>query len=256
MKKIFLLLLFTLQLGAFDWSLSAEAAIHFSNFEGSIKNSKSDVNYRDDLMYGSTTLSYFEGELQTSAWYLPTLDVSYMNVVETQNADFNTTQHMIGTDFDANITSKTSYRVINVKLFKSFIKKGSFFKLGRRNFYPGDVALDLGINVKRMDYRIDVIDKSNDNNATLNYIEVKQFVPLPYVGVKYYYYNLILFANISALGVGSIQANNYTYGAEYRVYNRIYTGLAYMNESFEAVEKDDTVTFSSKGTKFSVKYIF
>lgn len=256
MKKIFLLLLFTLQLSAFDWSLSTEAAIYFSNYDGSIKNNKSDVKYRDDLMYDMTTLSYFEGELQTSPWYIPTLNVSYMNIVETSNAEFNTTQHMIGADFDANITSKTSYKVINVKLFKSFIRKGKFFSLGKKSFYPGDISLDLGLNVKHMSYNIDVIDKTNETNATLNYIGVKQFVPLPYVGVKYYYYNLVLFANISAVGVGSVKASSYTYGAEYRIYGRIYAGIAYMSESFEAVEKDDTVTFSSKGTKFSVKYIF
>ena len=261
MKKIFLLLLFCSQLSAFDWSLSTEASLFLADFDGSIKNYKSDVNYRAEsngtsgLNYNKSALSYFESELRTTKWYIPTVSISYMSIVETQNSDLNET-HLISVDFNSSVTTKTSYEVINFKMFKSFFKKGDRFKVGGKKFYPGDLELDLGFNVKRMVYRFELVDKSLGDSAQLNYIDVKQFIALPYVGVRYYFYNLILYANVSALGLSRVQASNYIYGAEYRVYKKIYMGIAYMDESFKAVEKEDTVTFSSTGTKLSVKYIF
>lgn len=256
MKKIFLLLFTSLQLSAFNWSLSTEAAIYFSKFDGDIKNSTSDVKYRDDLQYDKAVLSYFETELRTSKWYIPTFNVNYMNIIDRENADFNATKHMIRKDFDTNLTTDTAYKVVNFEIFKSFFKKGDRVRTARKKFYPGDFEFDLGLNVKYMNYRINAVNNMNDENATMSFIEVKQFVPLPYAGVKYYYYNFVFFANISTLGFSNAKASNYKYGVEYRIFGRIYTGVSYMNESFEAVEKDDKVTFSSSGTKFSVKYIF
>ena len=262
MKKIFVLLLFSLQLSAFEWSLSAQAALFVADFDGSIKNYKSDINYRSDsnttdgLGYSRVNLSYFESELITSKWYIPTLSISYMNIVESQNSDFNRTSHMIGVDFNGSVTSKTSYQVMNFKVYKAFLKKGDSFKIGKRKIYPGDIELDLGFTIKNMIYALKVTDKEKPKDTPINYIDVKQFVALPYLGLRYYYYNLILHADISTLGVGRVQASNYSYGAEYRVYKKIYLGVAYLNESFKAVEKEDTVTFSTSGTKFSMKYLF
>jgi len=262
MKKILLLLLLSLQLIAFNWSLSTEAALYVANFDGSIKNYKSDIKYKSDanntisLGYDGSNLSYFESELRTDRWYIPIINVSYMDIVETQDSDLNSTTHMIGIDFNSSVTTKTTYKVINFKLYKAFLKKGDKFKIGKRKIYVGDIEIDLGLNVKYMVYGFRAKNNPAVKDAPVNYIDVKQFVALPYLGVRYYYYNLILHANISVLGVGRVQASNYMYGAEYRIYKRVYLGAAYFNESFKAVEKEDTVKFSTNGAKFSIKYIF
>ncbi|MEA1983976.1 MAG: hypothetical protein U9N39_10565, partial [Campylobacterota bacterium] len=59
-----------------------------------------------------------------------------------------------------------------------------------------------------------------------------------------------------ALSFIEAKSTNYQLGASYRVVGGLSLSAAYLHEEFEAVEKSDTVSFSTSGYKLSFMYAF
>jgi len=232
-----------------------EAGIFMNDFGGDISNATpSNVDFRDELLYENTNSSYFALTLNNDYDYVPDFEISYMNVEQNKNAELNSTRVItLGALYDGQIRSKIEYSVLNVILKSSFKYKGSMTRFLFWDVYSGDIEYNFGINAKNISYRFD-IEKSD---GTLpSFISVDSFIPLPYVGVKYYWYDFMFYAHGSALSFLDAKAIDYEAGLDYRLIEKFYVGASYMHEEFEATERQDTVYFKSYGAKLSFKYYF
>lgn len=261
MKTIFLS--FVLFLGtlsaAESWyekfSLGAEAGIFMNDFGGDIENATpSKTDFQDELNYKDTDSSFFGLYLTNDIDYVPDLDITYMNVKQNRNAVLENKKVItLGADYNGSIRSTIDYSVLNVVLKSSFKYRGSMKKVLFWNLYSGDIEYNLGVNAKFVSYRFDI----ETSEAELpSFISVDSAIILPYVGVKYYWYDFIVHAHASALSLSDAKATSYQYGIDYQLFQGFYVSASFMHEEFEATEKQDTVKFQSYGNKLSVKYNF
>jgi hypothetical protein len=261
--RIFIFLFLTTSLFSADntdsWyskiDTKVEAGMFLSNFEGDISNASSTTDFKDDYGYDKTTSSYFSLQFRFDYDYMPNIDISYFNMKQSQNADLNKSFEVAGTDFNGTVSTAIDYKVLNVVLHKEFKTKGDRIVMFGRKFYPGDVEFDIGMNIKSVFYLFQVKD-SSDSSAEYEFLGVNSIIPLPYLGIKYYYYNFIGYANISALSFSEAKAMDYQIGIDYRVIDRLYLSASYIYEDFEATAGRDKVYFKTVGNKFSFKYIF
>lgn len=237
---------------------SIEVGMHLSDFDGTIENVNSSSSFQNDFGYTDTSSSYFTFELKLDYDYAPNVEVSYFNDKQNSNSTFTKYTEIADGKFDVNETvhSSIDYQVLNVVLYKDFKKKGSMVRFFGKSFYTGDIEFDVGLNLKYIDWYFNV----RDNDGEDYWDEVNSIIPLPYIGFKYYYYRLQLYANISALSFSEAKSTNYEFGLYFRVIDDLYMGASYIYEGFEAtVEKDDhidTVDFNTAGNKISFKYVF
>lgn len=234
---------------------SFEAGLFMNDFDGDISNATpSEVKFRDELNYDNTNSSFFALRLSNDYNYVPDIDISYMNVQQNKNSELNTTRVITqGGDYNGTIRTKIDYSVLNVVLKSSFKYKGSMAKFWMWDFYTGDIEYNLGLNTKLISYRFDI---EHADGSLPSFISVDSVLVLPYVGVKYYWYDFVAYAHGSALSFSEAKAINYEYGLDYRLIKGMYISASYMYEEFEATEKQDTVYFQSYGPKFSIKYHF
>ena len=238
------------------FSAQIEAGVYMNEFGGDLSNSASVVDFADELGYEDTYASYFGLVIDNDYSYLPTLNISFINMKQDKDAVLNSNKKVVEkSDFNGSVNSKIDYSVINIALYGSLKQKGSMQRFLRWSFYTGDIEFNLGMNVKSINYQFQIRDMDDTTN-TYHYVRVNTFVPLPYLGIRYYLYDLVVFANGSALSLADAKSTNYQAGLEYRVFENFYLGASYMYEDFEATEKEDKVNFQTSGGKFSFKYIF
>ena len=227
------------------------------SFKGDIENPKSTTEYASDLKYDNTLISFFGFDANFDTAYIPNVRLDYFNMIDTQNANFETTKELVGVDFNGSVSSQTNYQVFNIILHKAFHRRGMNFNMFGSEYYSGDFYFDFGINLKNIDYEFRI--KQNSTPASSNpyeYITVKSNIVLPYFGMKYTIYNLSLFGNVSTLAIGDIRANSYKVGLDYRIFQHIALSGGYMYEDFQATEVEDKVTFIASGGYLSVKILF
>jgi predicted porin len=128
-------------------------------------------------------------------------------------------------------------------------------KLFGKAIFTGDLEFDLGLNTKLFQWEYQVQDLTQLDKAP-SWIKVSEFIPLPYIGIKYHWYNLKLYADVSSLAFSDAQSTSYQFGMAYRVVAGLYLSLNYMSEEFKVVEDQDTIDFQTDGYKFSFKYAF
>ncbi|MCW8837864.1 MAG: hypothetical protein OQK11_04090, partial [Thiovulaceae bacterium] len=100
-----------------------------------------------------------------------------------------------------------------------------------------------------------VIDKSGLSNDN-SWIKVDEFIPLPYLGFKYYRYKLFVYGNVSALSFQDAKSISAEAGIDYFFVNNFSLSIGYVYENFDIKEDDDTVYFQSDGVKLGFKYTF
>jgi len=263
LKALFIFsVILSLNINAAEWYEKIhphiEVGMHFSDFDGTIENEKSSSDFQDDFGYTDTSSSYFVLGLKFDYDYAPVVEISYFNDKQNKNSTFSKYTEIADGQFDANETvhSSIDYQVLNITFYKDFKKKGSMFRLFGQRHYTGDIEFDVGLNLKYIDWRFNVRDSEGENY----WDEVDSIIPLPYLGVKYYYYRLQLYANVSTLAFSEAKSTNYEFGLYFKVIDDLYIGASYIYEGFEAtVEKDghiDKVDFNTAGNKVSFKYVF
>ncbi len=229
---------------------TVEAAIYMSDFKGTLSNANSVIDFKDDFKYADTTSSFFSVETRFDYDYAPNIYISYFNMTQKNDVLFDRTVTMVSTPF-TNATTNIDYKVLNMTVFQDFKAKGAV----KKGFYLGDIELDIGANLKVIDYLVRMKDNANPN-ALYMYDKVDATIVLPYAGFKYYRYGFVLFGNISSLSYSESKAMGYQFGIEYQVIKDIYLGYSYMYEDFQAIEKKDHIDFKTVGNKFSIKYAF
>lgn len=238
---------------------SVELGMHLSNFEGTISNIHSTTDLIKDLKYIDTQSSYIALALETDYDYIPNLKINYFSDTQNTNAEHNKTLYIADGVFDTNnsLASKIHYSVLNMLIYHSFKQKGGSVDFLHWSFYPGDIEYYFGLNLKIIQWRIDLV---HPTAKTEHWINVKKNIPLPYFGLQYFYHNLRVYANVSALSFSDAKSVNYEYGLAYQVYNNLYIQGSYLYEDFQVTESAgghiDTVKFRTLGNKLSVKYIF
>jgi hypothetical protein len=174
--------------------------------------------------------------------------------MQENDVDFNRTIEFVATPM-SKVVTKMNYEVLNAVLFQEFKKKGSMVSLLGKSIYSGDLEFDIGVNIKMIDYILQMKDITKTDSIYM-YDKVKSTILLPYAGFKYYRYGLVLFGNMSALSFADAKSTNYQFGAQYQILENIALGYSYMYEDFQATEKSDHINFKTAGNKFSLIYAF
>ncbi|MDO8454145.1 MAG: hypothetical protein Q7S59_06195 [Sulfurimonas sp.] len=230
---------------------TVEAAIYLSDFQGTLSNAApSVIDFKDDFKYANTASSFFSVETRFDYDYVPNIYISYFNMTQKNDVNISRGVTMVSTPF-TNAATNIDYKVLNAVFFQDFKAKGAV----KKGFYLGDIELDIGANLKVIDYLVRMKDNANPS-AIYMYDKVDALIVLPYAGFKYYRYNFVLFGNISSLSYSESKATSYQFGIEYQVIKNIYLGYSYMYEDFQAIEKKDHIDFRTIGNKFSIKYAF
>ena len=262
--KLFLMIVTIASLSAKDvaWyeniEVKIEAGMHLADFEGKHSNSATgDTDYADDFGYSDAASSYFGLEFNLNYDYIPDIDINYFNVKQSKNADLNRTVEVAEKyEFSDAISSKIDYEVLNVIFHKEMKRKGKRVSFLRWKFYTGDIAFGVGLNVKVVRWHFRITDDPSPTKPVYRFVKVDEYIPLPYIKFKYFFYNLSIYGNISALSLVKAKSTNYEIGMEYRVMKNLYLVGSYMYEDFQAVEKKDSIDFKTTGNKFSFKYVF
>jgi len=238
---------------------SIEVGMHFATFNGDISNANSTADIQNDLGYVDNKSTYLSFNISNDIKYIPNFSISYFNDSQTQNHIATKTTYIADGVFETNSTmsSDIDYSVINAKFYYNFNQKGRNFKFLKWKFYSGDIQYFLGIDTKIINWKLNVDDKPTDKQ---HWIHVTKNIPLPYVGFKYFYKNLRVFGNISALSFNIAKSTNYEFGLSYQVYKDLYLNGSYLYEDFQATESagahTDNIDFRTSGNKFGFSYIF
>ena len=235
-----------------DVDLEFEVGMMEASFGGDVTNITNSVTFDNDLGYQDTTSSYFSIKAKFQNEWIPVIHINYKDFSE--KSDILLAGQLIGdTAFTEIVNTNIEYTVLNSILYYEFKSKGTKKRMFGKERYTGDFEIDLGINVKNIDYTYDMLGTVSGDSE---YINVKSSILLPYVGMKYYIYYLSLFADISTLSFSDVKATSYNLGVDYQMIRNLYLGLTYFYEDFEETISNDTITFESSGLMFSVKYAF
>ena len=232
-----------------------EAGIYLPSSSGTISNIVGESNFKDDFGYYNTEATYLALNLLLDYDYVPNLNINYFNMQDNQSATLTKTLKVADGTFSSNVATVIDYQVFSVIIYQDLKLKGKMTSWFGKSFYSGDMEFDIGLNTKLIKWNYEVQDLS-DTTKSPSWIHVSEFIPLPYIGMKYYLYNLIMYADASALAFSSAKSTSYQVGLDYRVVGGLYLSAAYMYEQFKVLEQQDTVDFKTAGYKFSFKYAF
>jgi len=232
-----------------------EAGIYLPMESGYIENIQGTSNFNKDFGYKNAKASYFSLEITHDYHYVPNLYISYFNMQDNQNATLTKAIQVANQTFDSNVLSTIDYQIFSATFYQDFQIKGEVFTLFGSKHYSGDLEFDVGVTTKNFHWHYKVKDLTNLSRRA-SWIKVDESIPLPYLGVKYFFYKLTLYANINDLAFNSAKSSTYHAGIEYKVTKNLYLNAAYINEEFNVIEKEDTIDFKTSGYKFSFKYAF
>ncbi len=232
-----------------------EAGVFLPDMGGTITNSIGVANFESDFGYEKSTASYFALELILDYDYAPNFNLNFMSMKENSDVTLSRGLEVADGSFNSSVSTVLDYSIANAVFYQDFKKKGKWISVFGKPYYSGDLEFDVGLNVKMINWNFEIQDKTDLSKAS-SWIKVNEFIPLPYLGFKYYLYNLTVYANVSALSFNEAKSTSFEVGVDYRIINGLYLSAGYLYEQFKAVEKHDTIDFDTAGYKFSFKYAF
>ena len=234
-----------------------EAGILSPNLGGDISNVHSkEIGFASDLGYVDASSSYFSLEMRPTKKYVPNIYINFFNLHESSDITLDRNITVADREYENshNISADIEYYVVNVLLSDNFILKGKTFSAFGKRIYTGDLEFSVGLDVKYIDWTMSVENLSTTDDQ--GWIEVNELIPLPYLGFKYYWYDLLVYADISSLSLQDAKSTYMQAGIDYRIVNGLSLSLGYVYEDFDIKEDDDTVNFETDGVKASFKYAF
>jgi len=261
MAKFLLSLLLTLSLVSAEdaWysrvDVQAEVGIYLPTLSGNIENIAGVSHFSEDIGYTKTKSSYFSLTLRHDYNYLPNVSLSYFNMKESKSTKLTKAIKIANQDFNSSIKSDTNYQVFNATIYQDLFIEGELFTLFGTKYYSGDLEFNIGLSLKLFDWHY-TIQNLEDLTQAPSWINTKALIPLPYLGVKYFLYDLTIYAEAEDLAFFDAKANTYQAGIDYRITSGLDLGVAYIAEEFRVIEEFDTVNFKTSGYKFSFKYSF
>ena len=250
-----ILLLSVIQISASSkMDVKIEAGMYLPASGGKILNTESSSDFETDFGYMDLQASYFSLIFLVDYDYAPNINVSYFNMKDSQDSNLDRTIKVADGGFNSFIYTTLDYNVLSVILYQDFMKKGKYLSFFGKKYYSGDFEFDLGVNTRIINWKFNIQDALLRGRPS--WITVDEYVPLPYLGFKYYLYDLIVNTEISALAISKVKSRSYKIDFDYHVLKNVYLSAGYLYEQFKAVEKLDTVEFETTGYKFGFKYIF
>ena len=231
-----------------------EAGLFLPDISGDIANTTSTAKFDDDLGFSKATASYFSLGVRLDYDYVPNFYVSYFNMRDKADSTLSNAVTIASASYTGDITSDIAYDTINMIAYQDFVIKGSTKSLFGYRVFTGDIEFDIGLNVKNLNWRYDIATRPTISQES--FIQIKEFIFLPYFGFKYYWYNVIVLGDISALSFNEAKATSIQLAVDYRLVDGLYLSAGYLYERVKAVDKSDTITFDTQGYKFSFKYKF
>jgi len=238
-----------------DFNVKMEAGMYIPTSAGTISNTQGVSDFKDDFGHTDLQASYFSLTFLIDYDYLPNINISYFNMKDNQDKTLNREVRVDDNDFNSSVSTTLDYNILNVIFYQDFRQKGKFIPLFGKKYYSGDIEFDIGLNAKMITWKFNLQD-AVDRTLPLSWITVDEYIPLPYLGFKYYLYNLIVHGEISALALSKAKSTSYKVGFDYRVIDNLYLSVGYLYEQFKAVEELDTIEFKTTGYKFGFKYVF
>jgi len=235
--------------------VSIEADIYKPVLLGNIHNIVSKATFKDDLAYNDAKASKFVISLDLDYAYVPKIDISYFNLRSEKSVLLTKSTKIANGLFSSSVISTISYQAYNIVLYQDFKLKGKRARVFGIPFYTGDFEFDVGLNTQVFQWNYNIRSLSN-TTQTPSWIHVNAFLPLPYIGAKYFWYNYRASAKASALAFGKAKSSVYEASVDYRLVNGLYISAGYLYEEFKTVEQSDTVNFITSGYKFGFKYTF
>ncbi len=232
-----------------------EAGMYYPSLGGTITNSHSSTDLKEDFNYAKAKASYFGVAILLNYDYTPNIDINFLNMKDNRDTTLTDSTVIADGDFNGTTSSDIEFSVLNTVFYQDFKQKGALFSLFGKTFYSGDIEFDVGFNMKLVSWHYEVRDLK-DLTIPSSWIKADILIPLPYIGFKYYIYDFIAYAHSSALSFSEAKSTNYQVGFDYRVIDSLYLSASYLSEQFKAVEKQDTIDFSTKGYKIGFKYAF
>lgn len=232
-----------------------ELGIYLPSINGVIDNHTSSADLASDFDYNEGRASYFAIDIAIDYPYVPNISIDYFYMMENSDAQLGKTVVVADGTFSSKVSSVVNFNVFNIVLYQDFKQKGSLFSFFGKQYYTGDFEFDVGMNGKYILWNYEVQDRTNLNTSS-SWVNVSQFIPLPYIGFKYFLYNFSFYSDVSALSFVEAKSMNYQVGISYKVIEGLSLSTAYLYEEFEAVEKEDTINFSTAGYKVSFMYEF
>ena len=259
--RVLLTLFFSISLygSSNSWSSKIDSTLEVGIFlptvSGTLSNHTSVSDFKSTLGYSKTEATYLSADIKLDYTYAPNISLGYFNMQDNATASLYKKIQIADNDFNTSISSQIDYQVFNVLLYKDLKIKGKMTTLFGKSIYSGDIEFDIGLNTKLFQWKYQVQDLSDLSRAS-SWIKVNEFIPLPYLGIKYHWYNLKLYADMSTLAFSSAKSTSYQFGLDYRVVAGLYLSASYLSEEFKVLEDQDTIDFQTNGYKFSFKYAF
>jgi len=235
-----------------------EASLYMPLSNGTIANTdEPPATFEDDFGYTTSTASYFSLEVMLDYDYTPNFYVSYINMKDNETVTLTDDIYVADETFTSagSISSDITFKIIDAVMYQDFMIKGDYFTLFGKKYYSGDLEFDPGLSVKIIEWNLEIQDMT-DITKDSSWINIAEFIPLPYLGVKYYLYDLMVSANVSALSFSKAKATSYQASVDYRVVDGLYLSAGYLYEQFKAVEDHDTINYKTSGYKVGFKYLF
>lgn len=256
--KLLLPFLMLLPLYSADSKLDVtiEAGMYMPTSGGTVINTQESSDFENDFGYTDLQASYFSLLFMIDYDYMPNVNISYFNMSDNQETTtLDTTVRIANGDFNSSVATNLEYTILNIVFYQDYKQKGRFFSFNGKRFYSGDFRFDVGVNAKVLTWKFTIQD-AIDRTKPSSWITVNEYIPLPYIGFKYYLYDLMLHSEISALALSKAKSTSYQIGLDYRAMDNIYLTAGYLYEHFKAVEKLDKIEFETVGYKFGFKYVF
>jgi len=235
--------------------IKPEIGIFLPEIKGTIKNTQGSSDFQEDYQYEKSKASFFSLDIDIDKKYIPNLYISYFNLKTNTNSNVTKPVRVADGDFNSSVSTYIDYSIINSVIYKDFMRKGHLKSIFGYQFYTGDLELDIGINLKIIKWNFEIEDKV-DVTKSSSWINAGLIIPIPHLGIKYYLYDFSIYSNISALSLSEAKLLSYRMGIDYRIVDSVYLNASYLYESFEAIEENDTINFTTAGYKFSFKYKF
>ena len=232
-----------------------EVGLYQPILSGDIVNLVAPSTFKNDFAYHDAKASLFALSLRHDYDYIPNIKLSYFNMQDSKSATLSQTAKVADGTFSGAVSSKIDYQVFSLLLYKGFKLKGRKTSLFGRRFYSGDLEFDIGLNTQLFQWRFDVQNLSNLTQAP-SWITVSEFIPLPYAGMKYYWYDYTVSVDVAALAFSRAKSTLYKASVDYLLVDNLYLSAGYLYEQFKVLEGSDTVNFTSSGLKVSFKYGF
>jgi len=228
-------------------NIALQVGVFKSKLNGEIKNSKNDVNFKNDLGYDeSKNINTFALDLKNDISWLPNINISYFKLNDSAINTLQSSKNIANVDINGSISSTVNYSEINTIMY-GFL-------------YQGPFEFDFGLNFKKIDFT-QKIEENSGLQRNITIVGPTSIIVIPYSALKLNldFIDTVLMAKISMLSFGDNEAKDYEYSINYRVMRNIYLSYGYKYNSFKTTNNNNSneiYDVNIKGNYISCKVLF